>query len=105
MGLEVGDIDKDGFYNTLTELRNEERIIVKECLEDYYVLKYMDQQQVGGASMKQKMSAESVMPLIQLFPSSNVFYIVYGMVVEDTKLKIAAFLKCIQLDRESPISV
>jgi hypothetical protein len=27
------------------------------------------------------------------------------MVVKDSKLKIAAFLKCIQIDKESPISV
>jgi hypothetical protein len=45
------------------------------------------------------------LPLIQLFPTSSVFYIVYGMAVKETKLKISAFLKCIQLDRESPISV
>lgn len=36
---------------------------------------------------------------------SNVLYIVYGMLVKETKLKISAFLKCIQLDKESPISV
>jgi len=36
---------------------------------------------------------------------STVFYIVYGMAVKENKLKIAAFLKCIQLDRESSISV
>lgn len=52
-----------------------------------------------------RITAENVLPLIQLFPTSSVFYIVYAMAVEETKLKIAAFLKCIQLDRESPISI
>jgi tetratricopeptide (TPR) repeat protein len=77
---------------------------VKECLEDYYVLKYMEEN-MGSGKRSGKMVAENILPLIQLFPTSSVFYIVYGMAVEDTKLKIAAFLKCIQIDRESPISV
>jgi hypothetical protein len=45
------------------------------------------------------------MSLIQQFPRSTVFYIIYGMVVKDSKLKTASFLKCIQLDKESPISI
>ena len=39
------------------------------------------------------------MPLIQLFPKSTIFYIVYGMATKDIKLKTASFLKCIQLDK------
>lgn len=80
--------------------------MVKECLEDYMVLKYIQQNgQEGQNTSQKKITAEEVMPLIQLFPTSSVFYIVYAMAVENNKLKIAAFLKCIQLDRESPISV
>lgn len=93
----------DSFYNRLVELKEEEKVLVKECLEDYYVLRYI--QEVNGGEIGNPISAEEIMPLIQLFPQSTVFYIVYGMCVADNKLKIASFLKCIQLNRESPISV
>lgn len=104
-GLDYTQIESDKFYNKLQQLGNEQRIIVKECLEDYYVLLYMRQNSGSDSLEQKKISAEAVMPLIQLFPTSSVFYIVYGMAVTETKLKIAAFLKCIQLDRQSPISV
>lgn len=43
--------------------------------------------------------------MLQIFPRSSVMLILYGMVTEDVKLKTAAFLKCIQLDKESTISI
>ena len=91
---------------------------MKECLEDYYVLKYIKEFNEGtpiraeneGNSIRAEnegnsIRADELMPLIQMFPQSTVFYIVYGMCVKENKMKISAFLKCIQLNRESPISV
>lgn len=89
----------------MVELKNEEKVLVKECLEDYYVLKYINNFDKEVQSKEYLISHQEMMPLIQLFPQSTVFYIVYGMCVPENKLKIASFLKCIQINRESPISV
>jgi len=43
--------------------------------------------------------------MIQLFPRSSIFYIIYGMCSKDLKLKTASFLKCIQMDKESTVSI
>jgi len=43
--------------------------------------------------------------MVQLFPRSSIFYILLGMIAGDVKLKTAAFLRCIQLDKESAISI
>lgn len=51
------------------------------------------------------MNDKEIMPFIQIFPRSTIFYIIFGMSTSDLKLKTAAFLKCIQLDKESPISI
>jgi hypothetical protein len=37
--------------------------------------------------------------MVQLFARSSVFYILLGMVAREVKLKTAAFLRCIQLDK------
>jgi hypothetical protein len=45
------------------------------------------------------------MLMLQMFPKSTTFYIIYGMNTTDIKHKTASFLKCIQLDKESSISI
>jgi tetratricopeptide (TPR) repeat protein len=55
---------------------------------------------VGGGQ-----SEDELLNMVGLFPRSNAFYILLGMVSADVKIKTAAFLKCIQLDKESSISI
>jgi hypothetical protein len=78
-------------------------VIARECLEDYHILLYLHCS--SEKNSEYTITSEKIMPLIQMFPMSTPFYIVYGMTVEDLKLKIASFIKCIQIDKESPISV
>ena len=103
--LKPNEANSNNFYNKLVELKNEEKVLVKQCLEDYYVLKYINNFDKEVQNKEYLISHQEMMPLIQLFPQSTVFYIVYGMCVPENKLKIASFLKCIQINRESPISV
>ena len=43
--------------------------------------------------------------MITLFPRSSTLYVLFGSVAADIKLKTASFLKVIQLDKESAISM
>ncbi len=45
------------------------------------------------------------MKLIGIFPQNSALYIVLGMISTETHFKKAAFLKCIQIDPESSLSV
>jgi hypothetical protein len=96
-GLPLDKVSSSEFENRYIELDYEQKQMVKESLEDFFVVKYI--------SDPSGLNEKELMPLIQLFPRSTVFYIIFGMSTSDIKLKTAAFLKCIQLDKESPISI
>jgi tetratricopeptide (TPR) repeat protein len=48
---------------------------------------------------------EEVLHMLQLFPRSSALLVLFGMISSDLQRKTAAFLKCIQMERESSISI
>jgi hypothetical protein len=48
---------------------------------------------------KEKILEDELLHMLEIFPRSSVLLILFGMVTANVKLKTAAFLKCIQLDK------
>lgn len=66
-----------------------------EGLEDYCVVEIICKKHSNPVEIT--INADFLLKLIQIFPKSTIFYIVYGVLTENNKQKIAAFLKCIQM--------
>lgn len=73
-----------------------------EGLEDYCLISIIFSKYEVSESL---ITTDFVIKLIQIFPKSTIFYIVYGVLTDSNNKKIAAFLKCIQMDKDSPVSV
>ena len=82
------------------EIRDRE--LLMEGFEDYCIVSVICSKYSTKDSL---INTDFVIQLIQVFPKSTIFYIVYGVLTENNKQKISAFLKCIQMDKDSPISV
>lgn len=42
---------------------------------------------------------------MELFPESPILYILYGIMESNLEKKTGAFLKCIQIDKNNPVSI
>jgi hypothetical protein len=93
--LKFEDRLTEAFANKLQEFDQPERKFIRECLEDYYIVR----------GLSKSPSEDEILHILSLFPKSSTLCVIFGSVTENMKLKTASFLKVIQLDKESTISM
>lgn len=67
-----------------------------QAIEDLAVFMYLKE---GSVSKKH------LLRMLELFHESSLLYILYGTMEADPVLKTGAFLKCIQLDKQSSVAI
>ena len=65
-------------------------------MEDYYIVRHL-----AGKSA----SEDELIDIIRFMPRSPTLYILLGIIITNVKTRTAAFLRCIQLDKESVVSI